>query len=108
MNRLWSNKASIVFLFFAMAIASRAQTFTTLWQFDGHDGSSPATFRMELVQGGDGNLYGTTDRGGVWGGTIFKITTSGRLTTLHDFCTPDCTGGWEPSGSLALDAGGDP
>ncbi len=104
---IWYNRASAAFLLmFATAIASRAQTFTTLWQFDGHDGSGPGTFGMQLVQGTDGNLYGTTDRDGVWGGTIFKITTGGTLTTLYYFCTPNCTDGWGPSGSLVLDAGG--
>jgi uncharacterized repeat protein (TIGR03803 family) len=108
MNKLirWNTASAVLILISATGIASRAQTFTTLWQFDGHDGSAPGTFGMQLVQGTDGNLYGTTDRDGVWGGTIFKITTDGRLNTLYDFCTPDCTDGWGPSGSLVLDAGG--
>ncbi len=42
-----------------------------------------------LIQGTDGNLYGTTRNGGfggtLGGGTAFKITTSGTLTTLHRF-----------------------
>src|ERR1700722_17131376 len=50
-----------------------AQTFTTLHSFDGLDGSQPAA---GLVQGTDGNLYGTTQT------TIFKITPGGTLTTL--------------------------
>jgi uncharacterized repeat protein (TIGR03803 family) len=40
-----------------------------------------------LVQATDGNFYGTTTSGGTNGwGTIFKITPSGTLTTLHTFC----------------------
>jgi len=50
-----------------------AQTVTTLFSFDGHDGVQPAA---GLVQGADGNLYGTTQE------TIFKITPTGTLTTL--------------------------
>jgi uncharacterized repeat protein (TIGR03803 family) len=52
-----------------------AQTFTTVFSFDGSDGSHP----LGLVQGGDGNFYGTTQASV---GTIFKITPGGTLTTL--------------------------
>jgi uncharacterized repeat protein (TIGR03803 family) len=74
----------VVLLCAATAIASPAQTFTTLHSFDGTDGSNP---HGELVQSTDGNLYGTTDRGGSCGscGTVFKFTLSGKLTTLHSF-----------------------
>ncbi len=39
-----------------------------------------------LVQGVDNSLYGTTSGGGTYGdGTVFKITTAGKLTTVHSF-----------------------
>jgi len=41
-----------------------------------------------LVQATDGNFYGTTSEGGAFAndqGTVFKITPSGTLTTLHTF-----------------------
>ena len=40
-----------------------------------------------LVQGSDGNFYGTTADGGTNGdyGTVFKISTTGALTTLYSF-----------------------
>src|SRR5206468_1826938 len=46
-----------------------------------------------LVQGGDGNFYGTTYRGGLGyngqqfsdKGTAFKITQGGALTTVYSF-----------------------
>jgi uncharacterized repeat protein (TIGR03803 family) len=49
------------------------------------DGSGPMA---PLVQGTDGNLYGTTVNGGAAfsRGTIFKISTTGVLTTLYTFC----------------------
>jgi uncharacterized repeat protein (TIGR03803 family) len=48
------------------------------------DGSSP---RAGLLQAGDGNFYGTTTAGGTYGGgTVFKITPGGTLTTLYSFC----------------------
>jgi len=56
-----------------------------------------------LVQGSDGNLYGATSGGGSSGyGTVFKITTSGSITTLHDFDNAD---GYNPSG-LVQDGSG--
>src|SRR5258708_28592087 len=42
--------------------AGQAQTFTTLANFNGSNGSSPLF--AALVQGTDGNLYGTTSAGG--------------------------------------------
>jgi uncharacterized repeat protein (TIGR03803 family) len=62
---------------------------TTLYNFGAldvndlnSDGASPNT----LVQGGDGNFYGTTSSGGADGyGTIFQLTPTGTLTVLHAF-----------------------
>jgi uncharacterized repeat protein (TIGR03803 family) len=42
-----------------------------------------------LIQGTDGALYGTTASGGQGQGTVFKITPSGMLTTLHSFAFVD-------------------
>lgn len=58
---------------------SRAQTFTTLINFDSTNGANP--FYGSLVQGADGNLYGTTADGANGYGTVFKITSAGTLTT---------------------------
>ena len=71
------------------ATTAAAQTFTTLYNFCSQlqcaDGEAPAT---PMIQGTDGNLYGTTSAGGTAGqGTVFKITTDARLTTVHTFCT---------------------
>jgi uncharacterized repeat protein (TIGR03803 family) len=63
-----------------------------LHSFDGTDGAEP----NGLVQGTDGNFYGTTNQGGANGacndgsvgsgcGTVFKITPGGTLTTLSNF-----------------------
>jgi uncharacterized repeat protein (TIGR03803 family) len=71
-------------------------TLTTLYSFCSQsncaDGSEPST---GLVQGSDGNFYGTTSVGGASGaGTVFKITPSGTLTTLYSFCSQSgCTDG---------------
>jgi uncharacterized repeat protein (TIGR03803 family) len=56
---------------------------TTLYTFHGRDGQGPIA---GLVQGTDGNFYGTTSGGGAHGvGTVFKITPAGALTLLHSF-----------------------
>jgi len=60
-----------------------AQTFATLVNFDGTNGISP---EAALVQGINGDLYGTTNSGGKHNvGTVFKMTPSGALTTLYMF-----------------------
>jgi uncharacterized repeat protein (TIGR03803 family) len=70
-------------------------TLTTLYSFDGADGEAPDA---GLTQGIDGNFYGTTifggggDCGSNGCGTIFKITPSGTLTTLHSFDQADGSG----------------
>jgi uncharacterized repeat protein (TIGR03803 family) len=75
----------------AMATASPAQTFSTLASFNNTDGANP--FYISLVQGSNGDLYGTTELGGANGdGTVFKITTAGKLTTLHSFDYSDGAG----------------
>jgi uncharacterized repeat protein (TIGR03803 family) len=74
-------------------------TLTTLHTFDYTDG---ANSQAALVQGTDGNFYGTTTfgvaSGGTYGlGTVFKITPSGTLTTLYSF---SCSQGGCPDGTF--------
>jgi uncharacterized repeat protein (TIGR03803 family) len=81
----------ILFIAVTAAISSTAQTFTTLHTFTLTDGAFPYG---ALVQGLDGDLYGTTSAGArniCYGGcgTVFKITSSGTLTTLHEFIGTD-------------------
>jgi uncharacterized repeat protein (TIGR03803 family) len=62
---------------------ARAQTLQTLYSFQGTDGAQP---EAGLVQGSDGNFYGTAAYGGAADmGTAFKITPAGLLTTLVTF-----------------------
>lgn len=76
-------------------------TLTTLYNFCVQgapctDGNQPVS---ALVQGVDGNLYGTTQGGGgpFNGGTIFRLTLGGTLTTLYRFCAQQgCPDGQEP------------
>ena len=80
-----------------------AGALTTLYSFCARancaDGQSPYA---GLSQGSDGNFYGTTVNGGALGkGTIFKITPTGVLTTLYNFCSiVTCTDGEYPYGGV--------
>jgi uncharacterized repeat protein (TIGR03803 family) len=82
---------------------------TTLYTFcsqsDCTDGSEPVA---PLVQAANGDLYGTTYMGGADnGGTVFKITPAGTLTTLYSFCSQsDCTDGERPTAGLIQAANG--
>jgi uncharacterized repeat protein (TIGR03803 family) len=104
-----SKMACLVSVFcVATAIFSPAQIkFTSLLSFDGKNGADP--HYVYLVQGIDGNLYGTTYSGTGDGGTIFKVTTAGALTTIYTFCADGaaCTDGAQPTAGLVLATNGD-
>jgi uncharacterized repeat protein (TIGR03803 family) len=83
---------------------------TTLYSFCAKsgcpDGQNPLA---TLVQGTDGNLYGTTSGGGAIGnyGTVFKITFGGKLTTVYSFCVlSECYDGDYPEGVLIQGSNG--
>ncbi len=69
---------------------------TTLASFDGAtNGAYPVA---GIIEGTDGNLYGTTAEGGTNGyGTVFSLTTNGALTTLFSF---GLTNGGSPQAAL--------
>ncbi len=53
-----------------------------------------------LIQGGDGNLYGMTQNGGVSGdGILFQCSTTGTINLLHSF-SGGTSDGYNPLGSL--------
>ena len=94
----FSLKMGAFLLSIATAIASPAQTLTTLHSFDGTDGQFPEL----LVQGTNGSLYATTAEAGANGfGTVFKITPSGTFTLLDSF---DATDGEFPFGAPLVQA----
>lgn len=84
--------------------------FTSLVSFAGTDGAAPGA---ELVEGTDGNFYGTTSDGGEYTnqitgstfgwGTVFRVTPTGELSTLANF---DGTNGGTPWAALTLGADG--
>jgi uncharacterized repeat protein (TIGR03803 family) len=78
-----------------------AGVLTTLVSFNFTNGYNPSA---ALVQGSDGNFYGTTDGGGTGvGGTLFKMTPAGVLTTLVSF---NGTNGSQPSAGLVQGTNG--
>ena len=102
----WKTACAICVFCAAAAIASPAQTFTTLHIFTGADGQEP--YEEPLVQGTDGNLYGTTQGNPTnIPGTVFKMTPGGALTTIYDFCSlSGCADGENPRGGLVQAANG--
>jgi uncharacterized repeat protein (TIGR03803 family) len=68
-----------------------------------------------VIQTSDGDLYGVTESGGQSAhcsncGTVFQLTTAGKLTTLHAFCSDVvnsyCADGTNPTNSLVLGSNG--
>jgi uncharacterized repeat protein (TIGR03803 family) len=84
--RKWPGKCFLIVLLLATRAISPAQTFTTLVDFNGANGAFPG-YEVFLVQGLDGNLWGTTTTGSTLQkfGTIFKISMAGVLTTAFIF-----------------------
>ena len=76
--------------------------FNVLFTFNGNNGHDSVA---PLVQGGDGNLYGTAIQGGTSNlGVVFKLTTSGAITILHSFAGSG--DGAYPYGGLVLASDG--
>lgn len=93
----------------AVLVAPRAeaQAERVLHSFDSGDGGN--TPSAGLISDGAGNLYGTTEQGGVYGdGTVFKLTPNGmggwRETVLHHFGGKG--DGTRPIGGVIFDAAG--
>jgi uncharacterized repeat protein (TIGR03803 family) len=77
-------------------------TLTTIYNFCSNggiceDGQWPIG---TLIRASDGNFYGTTLAGGTGNGgngTVFRITPSGKLSTIYSFCSQsNCTDGERP------------
>jgi uncharacterized repeat protein (TIGR03803 family) len=63
------------------------------------DGGNPFA---PMVEGNDGNFYGTTQMG-----TVFRITPEGNFRTLYTFCSqPNCADGATPQAPLVQAADG--
>ena len=101
----------------ATVVVSQAQTFNTLFRFAAANGELA---NGPLVQGSNGNFYGTAGLGGVnhnriscnngdqtGCGTVFEVTPSGKLTTIYNFCVQtNCADGAVPRSGLVLGSNG--
>ena len=97
-------------LFLTVALGSRragAQTYTVLHAFAaGTDGAAPSP----IIRDAEGNLYGTTNFGGVPScgedtcGTVYKIDSAGNETVLYSF--QGGNNGSDPKAALVRDAAG--
>src|ERR1039458_3147774 len=94
-----TNGGGTVFKISTNGALTSLYSFALLWDTNGlfMGSAGPAT---ALVQGSDGNFYGTTSSGGVYMnqygdgyGTVFKITTNGMLTSLYSFGSVQDTNG---------------
>lgn len=86
---------------------SPAGSETVLYRFEKvvKNGANP----NGVVRDAQGNLYGTTHRGGDGSpsaGTVFKIDTAGDETVLHDFGVKNEGGGLYPRSNLVFDSQG--
>ncbi len=65
-------------------IARDGSNFTLIYTFDG--GANGGDVTQALIAGCDGAMYGTTQYGGAYNaGTLFRVSHSGQLATLHSF-----------------------
>jgi uncharacterized repeat protein (TIGR03803 family) len=83
--------------------STQAQTYKVLRSFGGPKGQFPNG--AGVIRDTEGNLYGTTYRGGTSNqGVVFKLSPTGKETVLYNF-TGDADGG-EPLGGVIRDANG--
>ncbi len=115
-KQIWVGQAAVktlrlIIAFILLAFAGRtfnanAQTETNLYLFPGYlnDGEYPYA---GLVQGSDGNFYGTTVNGGPFNlGTVFRISPSGSETMLYWFAGSSYNDGQNPYAGLVQGSDG--
>jgi len=82
--------------------------FNILYSFCPQRGCPDGSYPSTPILGSDGNFYGATESGGtrIGGGTIYKLTLGGELTTLYSFCTnSNCPDGSGPYGLIQASDG---
>ncbi len=79
-------------LSFSLAACAQAQTMNYFADFNGSNGWEPYA---SVVQATDGNFYGAGTNGILGGGgNMFRMTPSGQITSIYEFCSlPGCADG---------------
>ena len=98
----------LIFALFPALAAAQTYTYSTLVSFPPNSQMGPANPAGQLIIDGQGNLYGTSQGGGIYAppfgdGTIFEVTPAGVVTVLHSF---DGTDGRMPVYKLTRDPQG--
>jgi uncharacterized repeat protein (TIGR03803 family) len=85
---------------------AQAQTVTTLYNFTDSASSGANPWYVTLVQGTNGNFYGTTYNGGKnASGTVFNVSTTGQQKIIYSFAGGTKDGAY-PTGGLTLGTDG--
>ncbi|HZT42715.1 MAG TPA: choice-of-anchor tandem repeat GloVer-containing protein [Chthonomonadaceae bacterium] len=81
-------------------------TDSVLYSFNSASGAANSSYTTgRLALGKDGNYYGTTVGGGLYGyGTLFEVSPSGQLTVLHNFTNGN--DGANPTNGVVFDGKG--
>jgi uncharacterized repeat protein (TIGR03803 family) len=100
----------LLLLSLALSLAAGAQTYTysSLVDFPPASQLGPVNPNPITAIDAQGNLYGTSDGGGLYCapngcGTVFEVSPAGALTVLHNFAGPD---GSAPRSGVTRDATG--
>jgi uncharacterized repeat protein (TIGR03803 family) len=111
---LMKRSAMLLLVFGVLLGAAWAQTQSVLHNFCARAGCADGEFPYAgLVFDQEGNLYGTTERGGAqidgYGtGVVFRVSPQGKETVLYTFCPQTgCTDGNWPLDGLVFDQKGD-
>ncbi|MGD0272081.1 MAG: choice-of-anchor tandem repeat GloVer-containing protein, partial [Candidatus Sulfotelmatobacter sp.] len=98
---------ALAFAAFTLSLggSAQAQTLSYLADFNGTNGFQPFG---GVTQATDGNFYGTTTNGGGHGyGNVYRVTPSGEITSIYDFCKrPNCADGATPESVPVLGSDG--
>src|SRR5262249_50320050 len=68
--------------------------FRALYRFKPADAAELGAFGCAMSAGTDGNAYGTTLKGGLGWGTVFKVGAGGGISTIYKFDWKNGAGGY--------------